>query len=178
MKKKLLAAFWIGVIFLTAVAFFAQFRVGHLGPLAIATLLCGLVWRFRPSLRVATLFLASLFLTAFTIDCLLLRHRMAVELRAWSIIWDTESIDDIIPSPSGRTTVYIVGSHWLDSAYWAYISDGGLFPRHRILHTIGPDAYYPKDLKASWTGTVFTAAEGFVTLRYDESTRQIESFTR
>ena len=178
MKKRFIAAIWAGVLFLTAVAFFTQFRVDHLGPFAIAALLCGLVWRYRPSLRVATLLLAGVFFTVFTTDCLWLRHRLAVELRAWSLIWDTERLDDIIPSPSGRTTVYIVGSHWLDSAYWAYISDGGLFPKHEFLHTKSADASYPRDLTASWTGSVFTAAEDFVTLRYNESTRQIESFTQ
>lgn len=178
MKQRFVALLWIGVLILAAFAFFAQFRVDHFGPLAVAVMLCGLVWRLRPSLRFATLILASFSVAVFCFDCFLLRHRFAVELRAWSPVWDTESIDDIIQSPSGRTTVYIVGSHWLDSAYWAYISDGGLFPRREFLHTKGADAYYPRDLTATWTGSVFTAAEDFVTLRYDESTHQIESFTR
>lgn len=177
-KKRLFAALWIGVFFLLVLAFFTQFHVDHFGPLAIAGLLCGVVWRFRPALRLATITLAGLALTTFAIDCLLLRHRLAVELRSWSLIWDTTSIHGVLPSPSGRATVYIVGSHWLDSAYWAYISDGGLFPRRALLHTKSADAYYPRDWNVSWTGSIFTAAENFVTLRYNESTRQIESFTR
>jgi hypothetical protein len=178
MKKRLAALLWIGVLILLAVALLAQFAVDHFGPFIVAFSLCGLVWRFRPSLKIATFILIGLGVAFFAIDCLVLRHRLAVEFRAWSLIWDTETIDDIIYSPSGRTTVYIVGSHWLDSAYWAYISDGGPFPRHEFLHTKGADANYPRDLSASWTGSVFTAAENFVTLRYDESTGQIQIFTR
>ena len=178
MKKRLVALLWIGVLFLVVLALFTQFRVDHIGPFIVAAALFGLVWRFRPSLKFVTLILVGLGVAAFAIDCFVLRHRIAVECRAWSLVWDTDSIDDIIPSPSGRTTIYIIGSHWLDSAYWAYISDGGLFPRRQFLHTKGADAYYPRDLSASWSGSVFTAAEQFVTLRYDESTRQTESFTR
>jgi hypothetical protein len=108
----------------------------------------------------------------------MLRHRLAVKFRAWSLIWDDGLIHDVLLSPTGKTTVYVVGNHWLDSAYWVYISDGGLFPRQAILYTKSMDAYYPRDITASWTGTVFTAAEDFVTLRYDESTRQMESFMK
>ena len=163
---------------LAAFAFFNQFLVDHFGPSIAATLLCGLVWHSRPSLRIATLILVGFSVAVFAMDCLLLRHRVAVELRTWSLLWDIENIDDIIQSPSGRTTVYIVDSDWLDSAYRAYISDGGLFPRQVFLYTKHADAYYPRDITASWTGSIFTAAEQFVTLRYDESTHQIESFTR
>lgn len=155
-----------------------QFRCDHLGPLAVSVLLLAVVWFIRPAWRRCCLAIPIAAALLLVGDALVLRHRIAVEFRAWAPIMDITSVEDVIHSPSGQTTVYIVGAHWLDSAYWAYISDGGLFPRHSVLHTRGDDAYYPRDITATWSGSTFTAAEQFVTLRYDESARTLESFTQ
>ena len=167
--KRLVTTLWIGCLLFAFVCCFAQFGFDHLGPFALASVLFGGMWRFRSGLRPACLVLASLTLTTFFLDVFVFRHRLAVECRSWSPVWDCEDIADILTSPSGRSTAYIVGGGFLDSAYWTYISDGGLFPKHCYIDTGPTDAYYPKDFSASWAGPVFTAAS----VTYDESTHQL-----
>ncbi|MFT3992345.1 MAG: hypothetical protein QM680_13150 [Luteolibacter sp.] len=111
-------------------------------------------------------------IAAFIADFTVLRHRISLELRTWNPVWDVAEIVDILPSPSGRATAYIVGGGFLDSAYWAYISDGSMFPKHSYIETGVSDVSYPKDMSGSWSGSVFSIAK----LRYDEKSRILAPF--
>ena len=165
-----------GCILLSAIACCYLFGIDHLLPFGVALLLLAPVWRWRPAWRQWSLLIPALALITLVTDAFCFRHRLALQFRTWSLFWDTESIDDIIRSPSGKTTAYIVGSHWLDSGYWAYLSDGHLFPRHAPIETTAADAFYPRDVQAGWDGPVFTAREQFISLAYDERDGQFLSY--
>ena len=170
----MLGAVFLGMV--AAVACWMQFRTDHFGPLAVASLILVGVWWLRPSYKWFCLALPLATLALLCVDAFVLRHRVAVRLRVWSPL-GMESLEDTLPSPSGRTVVYIVGTHWLDSSYEAYISDGGLFPKRYYLATKSDDAFYPRDVSGQWKGDVFTAAEQFLALRYTESSGRLETFT-
>lgn len=155
-----------------------QFRVDHVGPLAIACLIVVGVWWLRPSFKPVCLGLPVAAFLLLCMDAYILRHRMAVEMRAWSLLMDTEKIEDVLRSPSGGSTVYVVGSHWLDSSYRAYVSDGGLFPKSGRIRTTGSDARYADGVTAQWSGEVFAAAEKFLALRYNERSGLLETFSK
>jgi hypothetical protein len=146
-----------------------QFRADWIWPLLAAIMISAASFRLRPGLRISTGVVLAVGITAFVADSTIFRHRMRLEARTWSPIWDCDEIVDILPSPSGRTTAYIVGGGFLDSAFWVYISDGSLFPKHSYIETGATDVAYPKDISGSWTGSVFSVAK----LRYDEASRQI-----
>jgi len=125
----------------------------------------------KRSVRAACCFIGGLAALSFVLDVTVLQHRLAVGFRSWSPVWDCEQVVDTLRSPSGKSTAYIVGGGFLDSTYWVYISDGGLFPKRAYIHMNATDAHYPKDFSAAWSGSVFSVAG----VRYDETTRQLSS---
>ena len=148
-----------------------QFSFDHLGPFALAAVLLSTVAHYRPALRWLCWIVAGFSVTTFLLDAAIFRHRLTMEWRCWSPVWDDSDIAVILPSPSRRSTAYIVEGGFLDSAYWAYISDGGLFPKHCHIDTGHVDAYYPRDFSADWSGSVFSV----VRVRYDEASRQLST---
>ena len=167
--KRFVAALWVAGLLLAVLCCWAQFSFDNFVPFAAAGILLFIIWRYRPALKFATGMVAGLSLLAFLLDCTVLHHRLAVESRSWSPVWDGEDVVDILRSPSGRSTAYIVGGGFPDSAYWAYVSDGGLFPKHCYIDTGPTDACYPKDFSAAWSGSVFAVAG----VHYDEATSQL-----
>lgn len=175
-RLKLIAA--VLLLIAAAVVCFSQFGVDHLGPLAGAAVILVAARRIRPSFRWVCLALPLVTLALLVVDAFVLRHRVAVAVRIWTPLMGDGRIEDTFTSPSGRTTVYLSGDHWLDTCYSAYISDGGLFPRHGYIATNAENARYPRDLTAGWNGDVFTASEQFTALRYTESSRKLETFVK
>lgn len=104
------------------------------------------------------------------VDAFCLRHRCAVGMRAWNAVFDADIIEDQIESHSGKTTVYVVGSHWLDSSYRVYVSRGHLFPSVGWLETKSEDPAYPRDVMAKWRGPFFVGgeSENSLSVAYDE----------
>jgi hypothetical protein len=167
--KRFVALLWIGCVILGAFFCIVQFGTDHFGPFAIAACIFGVVWHYRSALRASCCIIGAVAVSAFLMDAFVLRHRLSIELRSWSPVFDCEDIVDTLRSPSGRSTAYIVGGGFLDSAYWVYISDGGFFPKHTYINMDSTDAHYPKDFTASWTTSVFSV----VGVSYDESTGQL-----
>ena len=165
--KRFIAILWVSGLLLAASCCLAQFSFDQFGPFATAGVLFFIIWRYRPALRVAAGIVAGVSLLAFVLDCKFFRHRLAVESRSWALVFDFEDVVDILPSPSGRSTAYIVGGGLLDAAHYsAYVSDGGLFPKHCSIEIGSYDSYYPKDFSAAWSGSIFTVAG----VHYDEAT--------
>ena len=104
-------------ILLSALLCLYQFNIDHLLPLALGFIALIPVWWLKPSWRRLALCVPILFAVALLLDALLFHHRLAVEARAWQLVWDIDEIEDTLISPSGQTVVYVVGSHWLDSGY-------------------------------------------------------------
>ena len=169
--KRFVAILWAGFLLLAAVCCVYQFGIDQFAPFGVAAVILCIVWLYRPVFRAACWFIGGLAALLFIVDATVLQHRLAVEFRSWSLVWDCEDVVDTLRSPSGRSTAYIVGGGFLDSAYWAYISDGGLFPKHTYIDMDATDAYYPKDFSAAWSGSVFSVAG----VHYDETTRQLSS---
>jgi hypothetical protein len=169
--KRFVASLWIAVLSIAAFCCFCQFSFDSLWPFTVATVLFATICHFRPSLRRASVALSVVALVAFTLDVTLLRHRLAIECRTWNPIWDGEDIADVLRSPSGRSTAYIVVGGFLDSANRTYISDRILFPKHCSIEADSTDSSYPKDFSASWEGAVFTVAS----VTYDETTGQLST---
>jgi hypothetical protein len=167
--KRTLSILWVLGLVAVGILCALQFSVDRIWPLLAAIVIFATVFRFRPALRIPTGVVLIIGVTAFVADVTLLRHRISLEVRTWSPIWDCEEIVDTLPSPSGRTTAYIVRGGFLDSAYWVYFSDGGIFPKHSYIETGATDVAYPKDIAGAWTGSVFSIAN----LRYDESSGKI-----
>lgn len=169
--KRFVAILWATFLFLAAACCVCQFATDHFAPFGIAAVILCIVWLCRPVFRAACWFIGGLAALTFVVDTTIFQHRLAVELRSWSPVWDGENVVDTLRSPSGRSTAYIVGEGFLDSAYWAFISDGSLFPKHTYIDTHSTDAYYPKDFSAAWSGPVFSVAD----VRFNETTRQFSS---
>lgn len=171
--KRLLTVVCVLLILGAVIACFQQFRISHGGPLAAAMLFLAPVVYLRPSFRwfcMGLLFATTGLLAA---DAFLNRHQLAIELRTWSV-FSSQLIEDTLPSPSGRSTAYIVGDHWLDSFYQVYISDGHLFPKHAYLPASSTDPVYPRDMIVAWSNDVLTVTVTSPVLRYSESTGLLE----
>lgn len=154
-----------------------QFSHSHLLPIGIAvSLLLPLRW-LKPTWFKWSLVLPAVAFSLLLVDAYLLRHRYAVESRSWSIM-DADEIEDRLESPSGRTTVYVVGNHWLDSSYRVYVSHGHLFPSVGWLETESSDPVYPRDIIARWRGPFFVAGEGedSLSVAYDERDDRFYSY--
>ena len=129
-------------------------------------MLLGILSCQRPERKAFCLAIGSIAFITFLVDAKVLHHRLAMKWRTWSPFWHDSHIVDILPSPSGCATAYIIAAGFQDIGYSALISDGALFPKHCLIKTGHSNASYPRDLSATWSGTVFTAAE----MRYDEAT--------
>ena len=155
-------------ILLSALLCLYQFKFDHLYPLALGCVALIPVWWLRPSWRRWALGAPFLFSGALLIDAFLFHHRFAVEARAWQLVWDIDEIEDTLTSPSGRTTAYIVGSHWLDSSYRVYLSGPRLFPYRANIETTATDPIYPRGITATWNGPLFTAGDNLISVAFDE----------
>jgi hypothetical protein len=158
---------------LSALACAAQFKTDHLLPLAIGFACALPIWKWRPSWRWVACLVPGLFSTVFLFDAFVFHHRLAVECRVRVEIFNSSSIEDILPSPSGDTTIYMVEDHWIERSYRIYISAHTLFPRCEMILTSLPDLAYPRDIRVDWKGPVFVAGDSLVTLAYDERNAKI-----
>jgi len=166
----------IGLVLVSTLFCLGQFTCDHLLPLVLSGVMLVFACWLKPAWRTWMVAVPSLLVMAWLADAFMWRHRLAVEARAWHPVWDTEEIEGILVSPSGRTTIYVVGSHWLDSSYSIYISSGRLFPRRAYLATEGDDASYEKDISASWNRELFTAGDAGVSLAVDERSGNIYTY--
>lgn len=162
------------LILLAIVACMFQFKVSSLIPLAVATGLFGLASLASPLTRKisAGLFLGSLLL--LWMDVSVLHHRIAVWCRVSLRILDHSVIEQVLPSPSGQTVVYLVGEHWLDSRYKVFVSDGGLFPKMASVPAAKNSESERHKTTALWTGNIFQAVADGGALRYSEENRVFE----
>lgn len=112
------------------------------------------------------------------IDSQILNHRVSVTARTLVFFgFDTIQISDVLRSPSGSSTAYIVSSSWLDTLHRVYISDGDLFPQSSMIKTHGEDVYYGEGLKAFWEGELLVVKEGaFTSISYSEETKRLQSY--
>lgn len=165
-----LTTLFCGLLLLAVLlACYRQFLYDHLFPLVAAALLSLVIVLLRPKLRWLCLTILVLTSATLGIDAFLLRHRFTVTIRTSDPLWNTERIEDVFPSPSGRTTAYLVGSHWIDSGYWVYLSEGGLFLKRIGIRTSGADDNYPRDFQVRWEGPALIAATNKQTLLCRES---------
>lgn len=165
-----------GCLILSAVLCLAQFKSDSIMRLTLGFVAVLPVWWLSPSWRVGMLSIPILLSGVFLADAFMFRHRLAVEARNLPTFLDISVMEDIITSPSGRTTAYIVGNHWLDSSYCVYLSAGGLFPRTVVVQPISSGAAYPKDIKAVWSGPLFTIGEGQILAAYDERNGKLYTY--
>lgn len=147
-----------------------QFTHNHFLPLIIAVALLPPIQWIRPKWFKWALMLPAAAFLILLVDAFFLRHRIAVHMTTWSAPFFSDRIEDCLVSPSGRTTVYVVGSHWNDSAYSVYVSHGHLFPSVGRIETEFPADAYPLDLIANWRGPFFVAgqSEQSLSVAYDE----------
>lgn len=110
----------------------------------------------------------SILIGTLLADALIFRHRLAVGIRIAAML-SIDRIEDTLNSPSGDTTLYIVGTHWLDlDSYKVYISSGRLIPLRAYIVTDAADPVYPRDITAEWNGPLFTAGDNLVSVAFDE----------
>ena len=168
--RRLRTAAAILCVLASCIACLHQFSHSHLMPIIVAVgLLLPTLWLRSSWFRWAVIVPIAAF-SLLLIDAFCLRHRLAVEIRAWSPIFDVDVIEDRLVSPSGRTTVYVVGSYWLDSSHRVYVSHGHLFPDVGWIETGLTDPSYPRDVVARWRGPFFAAGESeqSLSVAYDE----------
>jgi hypothetical protein len=153
-----------------------QFTFDHLLPLALAFIAVAPVWGLKRSWGAWAIGVPVLMAGALLIDAFLFHHRLAVEARAWQVFWDIDELEDTLRSPSGRSVVYVVGSHWLDSGYRVYLSVGRLFPYQAYIETTASNPSYPRDIDATWNGPLFTAGDGLPSVAFDERTGKLYTY--
>ncbi len=163
-------------ILLSALLCLSQFQCDHLLPLALGCVALIPLWWLQPGWRRWALGVPLLFAGALLIDAFFFHHRLAVEARAWQLIWDIDEIEDTLPSPSGRTTAYIVGSHWRGSGYRVYLSAPRLFPYRAYIQTTARDPSYPREISATWNGPLFTAGDHLLSVAFDERTGKLYTY--
>jgi len=163
-------------ILTSAVLCLYQFKSDHLLPFGLGCLALVPVWWLAPSWRLSAISVPTVLMAALLIDAFLFQHRLAVEARAWEPVWDIDEIEGILASPSGRSTAYVVGSHWLDSGYRVYLSARGVFPHQAYIETTARNAAYPRDIKAVWNGPLFTAGDNLLSVAFDERTGKVYTY--
>lgn len=157
------------------VAVFNQFKMSSLLLLILASMFLVPVRWLRPSwFKAAWIVPAGGFLL-LVVDAYALRHRLAVEARAWHPVWDITYVSDTFVSPSGQTTVYLLTSSWLDSFHTVCIPAGGLFPLEGYVHTSQGDTPR-RDLIAGWHGTLFSIGDELISYAYSEADQRAYTY--
>jgi hypothetical protein len=160
------------LILISAVFAFWQFGSFDWVPLAFscATLLpLALIQRglFRRCLLIPALSLAAVSFDAFAF-----KHRYAVHSYATvHSLWDMDPDPEILRSPSGKTTAYVLSGGFLDAFDTVCISDGRLLPlNHGLEFREGTSSM---DIITRWEGPVFFGGNKLVSFAYDERTKTI-----
>ena len=149
--------------------FLRQFKVSNFAPFLIGCACLAAPFCFKPDWRKLFLVMPAVCAGLFLTDAFVLHHLIAVWARGLYYFVPLEGVEGTLRSPSGRTTAYIVGVHWLDSSYSAYFSSGGLFPRRAKFDSGVDTEVYGRNFTAKWEGSTFTVAK----LTYDEKTGQL-----
>jgi hypothetical protein len=136
--------------------------------------LAPLVWLRRSWLRWA-LIIPITTVSLLVVDSYFLRHRLAVEWRTWSPFFDITHISEVLVSPSGRTTVYLINSGFTDSSYSVYVSSGSLFPIFAYLVPASQNMIRG-ELDIGWNGSVFTAGHKLLSFAYSEDDDRVFSY--
>lgn len=166
----------LDLVFLSVIFCLLQFKVDHLLPLVLGFAAIAPVWWLKPSWGRWALCIPALFAMGLAVDAFFFRHRLAVEARTWFPILDTAEGVDVLTSPTGRSTVYVVSDGFVDSSYSIYLSTRRLFPRRAYIETTSSDASYPRDISASWNGPLFTAGDGLVSVAFDERSGKLYTY--
>jgi hypothetical protein len=156
------------------IAVFYQFKMSSLWPLVLASLFIIPIRWLRPSWFRAAWIIPVCGFLILLIDAFALRHQIAVQARVWQPAWASH-IDEVFTSPSGRTTVYLVGFHWLDSSYCVYVSEGGLFPLLGTVHPTSQDVFR-RNLTVGWHKTLFVIGDRLISYAYSETDRRPYSY--
>jgi len=114
-------------------------------------------------------------MSLLVVDAFFLRHRLAVEWRSWTPFFDITHISEVLVSPSGRTTVYLINSGFTDSFYSVYVSAGTLFPISGYLEPTSSDMHRA-DLDIGWSGSLFTAGHKLLSFAYSETDGRVFSY--
>ncbi|TLD72062.1 hypothetical protein FEM03_04875 [Phragmitibacter flavus] len=171
---KLLAAIFCLLISVSAAA--RQFKTDHIAPLVFSALALIPLLFIRPQWFRLSCLIPLIGVGLILIDAYVLRHRIAVEYRCWNPLWDITSIREIISSPSGDTTVYLINSSFTDSSYWIYLSTGGLFPKHGYLTHTSSDMYR-RNLVIGWKDQWFYIGERLISFAYNEVSNEVLSYS-
>lgn len=168
----------IGSVICLMAAFVAvvyQFKMSSILPLIFASLFIVPIRWVRPGwFRAAWIVPVGGFLLLL-VDAYALRHRIAVEARAWQPVWDMTDISETFVSPSGQTTVYLLSSSWLDSSYAVCVSTGGLFPLSGYVVPSHEDTPR-RDLTVGWHGTLFSIGDHLISYAYSETDHRAYSY--
>ena len=156
------------------IAVFYQFRMSSLLPLVLASLLIVPIRWLRPSWFRAAWIIPICGFLLLVVDAYTLRHRIAVEARVWWPVWGSH-VEETFVSPSGRTTVYLVGFHWLDSSYCVFVSEGGLFPLLGDVYPTSQDVFR-RNLTVGWRGTLFVIGDRLISYAYSETDHRPYSY--
>ena len=175
LMKRLTSLACTALVLFSAAACLFQFKGDDLVPLALGCLSLFPVWWLRPAWRPWTPIIPLLCFAVLLVDAFALRHRLTMQAKIWNPIWQIGVIQEVYVSPSGRTTVYLVGQHWLDSSYSLYLSAGSLFPRRIDVGSDEPNLRY-QDLVGSWKGPFFTFGAGRIWAAFDERNGSLYSY--
>lgn len=165
------AAYWCK--FSSALVCLRQFWYDHPAPLLLGSLLLLPAWWLQPQRRQRqrVFLIPALFLGILLMDAFVLRHWITVFARRMSA-FGMDPIVDVIPSPSGKTIVYVVDEGFHTHSLHVYLSSGGLFPHSSHLYTDKVDPGW-EDIKLVWDRHLFTAKEEFPLLVFDERSRRL-----
>lgn len=152
-----------------------QFGAKSLLPWVLGVAAMAPVWWLQPQWRKVALMVLGFFLSVFFLDALLLHHRLAVAGRIGVPLFNVSEPEGSSRSPSGRTVIYLVGSHWLDSRYSICISRGGLFPREVELDDAGTTG--PRNITMRWNGGRCSVGDLSSVVVFDEATGQVQRST-
>ena len=157
------------------VAVVYQFKISSILPLIFASLFIVPIRWLRPGWFGAAWILPVGGFLLLVVDAYTLRHRIAVEARAWQPVLDATYISETFVSPSGQTTVYLLSSGWLDSFYAVCVSAGGLFPLSGYVVPSHVDTPR-RDLTVGWHGTLFSIGDHFISYAYSETDHRAYSY--
>lgn len=161
---------------ITAIVFAQQLFTGSTLLPIFWSLVClvPLVWLRRSWLRWAMI-IPLVAVVLLVGDAYFLRHRLAVAWRVWDPMFDTTDVSEVLVSPSGRTTVYLLNTGFTDSSYSVCVSGGTLFPIFGYLVPTSEDMFR-RDLDIGWRGSVFTAGHRLLSFGYSEPDRKVLTY--
>jgi hypothetical protein len=151
-----------------------QFKMSSLLPFVLASLFIIPIRWLRPSWFRAVWLIPICGFLLLVVDAYMLRHRIAVEARVWRPFWSGD-VEEIFVSPSGRTTVYLVGFDGADTSYGVYVSERGLFPLFGSVHPNSQDVFR-RNLTVGWRGTLFVVGDGLISYAYSEADQRAYTY--